>query len=266
MLKQNSTYRKRIALVTGASSGIGYAVASRLASSHLVVMSSKSEDRLNAAQNRISQEIPESTLDALTMDVRNTSEVELKVQEIAKKYGGIDILINGAGVAGGGITQDLTDALFEDIVNTNLVGVFRVTRAVLKYGGMHHQKWGRIVNIASTGGKQGVIFGAAYSASKHGVIGFTKSLGLELAKTGITVNAVCPGFVETSMAIQTRANYAKLWGCSIEEAKTKIEARIPVGRYISPIEVARLVEFLISEDSDGMIAQAINVCGGLGNY
>jgi ketoreductase len=131
---------------------------------------------------------------------------------------------------------------------------------------MLERRWGRVIHIASTGGKQGVMYAAAYSASKHGVVGFTKSLGLELAKTGVTVNAVCPGFVESSMAAGARQRYAAIWRCSEDDAKQRIEARIPLGRYVVPNEVTGLVRYLASPDSAAVLAQAFNVCGGLGTY
>jgi ketoreductase len=125
---------------------------------------------------------------------------------------------------------------------------------------------GRIISIASTGGKQGVVHAAPYSASKHGVVGFTKALGLELAKTGITVNAVCPGFVETPMAEQVREHYAAIWGVDEAEAHARITTRVPIGRYVEPAEVAAMVEYLIGPGAAAVTAQALNVCGGLGNY
>jgi ketoreductase len=125
---------------------------------------------------------------------------------------------------------------------------------------------GRIINIASTGGKQGVIHASPYSASKHGVVGFTKALGLELAKSGITVNAVCPGFVETPFAGKAREHYAAIWGVDEEEARNRIVARVPIGRYVEPHEVAAMVVYLVGPAAAAVTAQALNVCGGLGNY
>jgi ketoreductase len=122
------------------------------------------------------------------------------------------------------------------------------------------------VNIASTAGKQGVVLGAPYSASKHGVVGFTKALGLELAKSGVTVNAVCPGYVETPMAQRIREGYAEHWGVTEADVLAKFEAKIPLGRYTTPEEVAGLVCYLTSDTADAITAQALNVCGGLGNF
>lgn len=174
--------------------------------------------------------------------------------------------MNCAGRSGGGVTKSLTDELWLDVINTNLNSVFFVTRAALKSGTL--ASGGSIINVASTGGKQGVSHGAPYSASKHGVVGFTKALGLELAwdKADITVNAVCPGFVETEMAAKVRGNYAKLWNVTPDAAKQRIEARVPIGRHIEPDEVAAMVSYLASDKARGVTAQAMNVCGGLGNY
>ena len=132
---------------------------------------------------------------------------------------------------------------------------------------MRERGRGRIINIASTGGKQGVVLGAPYSASKHGVVGFTKALGNELAPTGITVNAVCPGYVETPMAQRVRAGLRRPLR---HHARTTIlerfQAKIPLGRYSTPEEVAGLVGYLASDTAASITAQALNVCGGLGNF
>jgi ketoreductase len=182
------------------------------------------------------------------------------------RFGPVSVLVNNAGRSGGGVTADIPDELWRDVIETNLNSVFFVTREVLTTGRMQTLGWGRIVNIASTGGKQGVVLGAPYSASKHGVIGFTKALGLELAKTGLTVNAVCPGYVETPMAQRVRQGYAAHWGITEGEVLTRFEAKIPLGRYSTPEEVAGLVRYLVSPAADPVTAHAINVCGGLGNY
>jgi len=164
------------------------------------------------------------------------------------------------------VTADIDDSVWYDVIETNLNSVFRVTREVLARGGMRDMGWGRIVNIASTAGKQGVVLGAPYSASKHGVVGFTKALGLELAKTGITVNAVCPGYVETPLAQRVRQGYAAHWGVSEADVLSRFEAKIPLGRYSTPDEVASMVGYLVTDCAAPVTAQAINVCGGLGNF
>src|SRR5207248_10900413 len=147
-----------------------------------------------------------------------------------QRYGPIDVLVNNAGCSGGGVTAEITDELWLNVIDTNLNSVFRVAREVLTAGGMLELGAGRIINIASTGGKQGVVLGAPYSASKHGVVGFTKALGLELARTGITVNAVCPGYVETPMAQRVRQGYAEHFNTTEEAILERFEAKIPLGR------------------------------------
>jgi ketoreductase len=198
--------------------------------------------------------------------VTQPAQVQAMVASVASRPGGVRVLVNSAGRSGGGVTKDISDECWLDTINTNLNSAFFVTREVLRSGAM--QRGGSIVNIASTGGKQGVVHGAPYSASKHGMIGLTKALGLELARDGadITVNAVCPGFVESDMAQQVRRNYARLWDVTEEEARRRIEARVPIGRYIQPDEVAAMVSYLASDKARGVTAQAMNVCGGLGNY
>jgi ketoreductase len=192
--------------------------------------------------------------------------VHALVTGAVERFGPIDVLVNNAGRNGGGITAELSDELWYDVIDTNLNSVFLLTREVLTVGGLSEKSWGRIINIASTGGKQGVVFGAPYSASKHGVVGFTKALGLELAQTGVTVNAVCPGYVETPLAGRVRQGHAEHWSVSEAEVLAKFEAKIPLGRYTSPEEVAGLVGYLTTEAAAPITAQAINVCGGLGNY
>ncbi len=120
--------------------------------------------------------------------------------------------------------------------------------------------------LSSTAGKQGVVLGAPYSASKHGVVGFTKALGNELAPTGITVNAVCPGYVETPMAQRVRQGYAAAYDTSEDAILEKFQSKIPLGRYSTPEEVAGLVGYLASDTAASITSQALNVCGGLGNF
>lgn len=131
---------------------------------------------------------------------------------------------------------------------------------------MVERKWGRIINVASMGGKVGIPFAAAYSASKHGVLGFTKALALELAKTGVTVNAICPGFVDTDLSRDAMDRHGKLLGVSAEEALKRFMAHVPLSRYIQPEEVAPLAVYLASDLAAPIIGQAFNICGGIGSY
>jgi ketoreductase len=217
---------------------------------------------------RTSKELHEDGLDVhgTACDVTSTEDVRSFVAAAVEHFGRIDVLVNNAGRSGGGVTAQLSDELWNDVINTNLNSVFLVTREVLNRGGMQERGYGRIINIASTAGKQGVVLGAPYSASKHGVVGFTKALGKELAPTGITVNAVCPGYVETPMAQRVRQGYAAAWNTTEDAILDKFVEKIPLGRYSTPDEIAGMVGYLASDSAASVTAQAMNVCGGLGNF
>ncbi len=255
----------RVALVTGATSGIGRATATALAAQgHPVFVCARSSDAVTATVKELRDEGLD--VDGTVCDVRSPGGVSALVQACVDRFGRVDILVNNVGRSGGGVTADIPDELWSDVIETNLNSVFRVTREVLNAGGMRTRDWGRIINIASTAGKQGVVLGAPYSASKHGVVGFTKALGNELAPTGITVNAVCPGYVETPMAQRVRQGYAAAWSTSESDVLRRFQQKIPLGRYSTPEEVAGLVGYLATDTAGSITAQAINVCGGLGNF
>ncbi|WP_040803412.1 SDR family NAD(P)-dependent oxidoreductase [Nocardia concava] len=259
------TTAQRVALVTGATSGMGLAITESFAAQGIsVFICARDQQRLLDTTKRLQDE--GHAVDGITCDVRDATQVREYVDAAVERFGPVDILVNNAGRSGGGETAQITDELWLDVVNTNLHSVFFATKAALTAGGMLERGSGRIVNIASTGGKQGVVHGAPYSASKHGVVGFTKALGLELAKTGITVNAVCPGFVETPMAERVREVYSGIWGVDTDEVHARVSARVPIGRYVEPTEVAAMVDYLVGPGAAAVTAQAMNVCGGLGNY
>ncbi|RKE21272.1 SDR family NAD(P)-dependent oxidoreductase [Streptomyces sp. TLI_171] len=259
------TSEQRVALVTGATSGIGLAVARGLAASGLAVfICSRSEESVELTVKELRAEGLE--VSGTVADIRKPEQVKTLVDAALEQYGRIDVLVNNAGRSGGGVTAQIADELWYDVIDTNLNSVFLTTREVLNRGGLQERGWGRVVNIASTGGKQGVVLGAPYSASKHAVVGFTKALGLELAKTGVTVNAVCPGYVETPMAQRVRQGYAAAYDATEDQILERFQAKIPLGRYSTPEEVAGLVGYLVTETAASITAQALNVCGGLGNY
>ncbi|CUU59340.1 ketoreductase [Parafrankia irregularis] len=256
---------RRVALVTGATSGIGLETARALAAEgHRVYVCSRRAEAVAVTVEKLAAEGWEVAGDAC--DVTSPAAVDRLVSACVERFGPIEILVNNAGRPGGGATAEIDDELWRDVIDTNLTSVFLVTKRVLTIGGMTRQPYGRIINIASTGGKQGVVHAAPYSASKHGVVGFSKALGLELARTGITVNAVCPGFVETPMAAQVREHYSEIWGVETTEVHERITTRVPLGRYVAADEVAAMVRYLVSDAAGAVTAQALNVCGGLGNY
>ncbi len=260
-----SVQQTRVAVVTGATSGIGLAVARALATqNHHVFICARNAEAVQETVKQLSDE--GHIVDGTTCDVTSPADVRAFVQAAVDRFGTVDVLVNNAGRSGGGVTADLPDEVWYDVINTNLNSVFLVTREVLTTGGMRGKGRGRVINIASTAGKQGVVLGAPYSASKHGVVGFTKALGNELAPTGITVNAVCPGYVETPMAQRVRQGYASAYNTTEAAILEKFQAKIPLGRYSSPEEVAGLVAYLATDTAASITAQALNVCGGLGNF
>lgn len=252
-------------LVTGASGGMGRCIATTFAARGArVALLGRTLASLRAVAADIDANHGHAL--AIACDVRDPRAVDNAIDIALRDVGDIHIVVNCAGIGGGGHTVNESDEQWQNIIATNLHGTYYMTKRILHKSQMLEQHWGRIINIASTGGKQGVVHAAAYTASKHGVVGFCKSLGLELAKSGVTVNAVCPGFVETPMAEEVRANYARLYNITPDAMKTRIEQRVPIGRYVESREVAAVVAFLASQDAQAITAQAWNVCGGLGNY
>ena len=256
---------QRVAFITGATSGIGLACTHALLHDGFAVwVGSRNEDDVSQLVKNIHAN--DGIAGGATLDVAESASAESAVKRCIDHFGRIDVVVNNAGRGGGGPVTAIDDELWDSIVNTNLTGTFRVTREVLRHGGMAERGWGRVINIASTGGKQGVALATPYSASKNGVIGFTKALGMELAATGVTANAVCPGFVETPMAERIRQGHASHFNKSEHEIKAEFESRIPIGRYVDADEVAAMVSYLASPGADPVTCQALNVCGGLGRY
>ncbi|MGH9322976.1 MAG: SDR family NAD(P)-dependent oxidoreductase [Vicinamibacteria bacterium] len=247
------------ALITGAGRGIGRAIALAFAKEGAAVALGA---RRLAAAEEVAREISAAGGRplAVELDVTDSGSIERAKAEVAGKLGGIQILVNNAGIAGSVKVLAMDDAHWQSHMDVNLTGAFRVTRAFLP--GMVSAKWGRVIQIASTAGKVGFQYTAAYCASKHGLLGFTRALALEMAALGVTANAICPGFVRTDMASEAVRNIAVKTGKSESEAKRWLEALSPQNRLMEPEEVAAVAVLLASDEGRGINGQAINIDGG----
>ena len=195
---------------------------------------------------------------AVAMDIRDQKNVEEGIRRIVDRFGKIDIVVNNVGVSGVTPIDGKDTAVWIDIVNTNILGSYYVTRSSVA----HMPDGGRVIMISSVLGKFGVPGYTAYCTAKTGLIGFTRALALELAPRKITVNALCPGWVDTEMALTGMKNGAASQGISVDESRTQAMSRVPLGEMVMPDEVAALVAFLASDAGKNITAQAISICGG----
>jgi 3-oxoacyl-(acyl-carrier-protein) reductase len=238
----------KVALVTGASRGIGRAIALDLAREGAkIALNYQSSD---AKAQEVATEIAKlgGACLLLKANLADPKEARAMVKRAADHYGRLDVLVNNAGITREKSLRKMTDEEWAEVIQTNLNGMFACTSAAIPI--MSEQKYGRIVNISSMNGQIGAFGQANYSASKGGIIAFTKTAALELAKTGITVNTVSPGYTQTDM-------FAKV----PDNIQDQIKAKIPMGRFAKPEEIARAVTFLVA-DGDYITGQQINVNGG----
>ncbi len=248
---------EKVAFVTGASRGIGEAIARRFASEGArVALAARTE----AACEKIAGEIRRLGGDALAVgcDVTLRSSISRAVAAVAARWGRIDILVNGAGLGGPTPLADPDDSRWNAILSTNLTAVFQVTREAAPF----LPAGGRVLNISSVLGRFGVAGFAAYSASKHGVIGLTRTFALELAPRQITVNALVPGWVETDMAREGFRRIGEQTGGGEEEGRRIAAKMAPLGRVLDPEEVAGLAAYLASDEAGSITGQAITIDGG----
>jgi acetoacetyl-CoA reductase/3-oxoacyl-[acyl-carrier protein] reductase len=238
----------KTALVTGASRGIGRAIALELAREGAAVAVNYQNNEAKARE--VAEEIAKLGGSCLLLkaNLAVPQEARSMVNRAAEKFSHLDILVNNAGITRDKLLRRMTDEDWQEVINTNLNAVFYCTSAAIPY--MTAQSYGRIINITSMNGQIGAVGQANYSASKGGIIAFTRTAALELAKSGITVNAVAPGFTETDMFAAVPANL-----------QAQIKGRIPLGRFAQPEEIAKAVVYLAA-DGDYVTGQTIGVNGG----
>jgi 3-hydroxybutyrate dehydrogenase len=251
----------RVALITGGGRGIGRAIALAFASEGAqVAVAARSFEQVEQVAREITDKFSSRALPAVC-DVSDLASVEKLFKDFNETFGhGPDILVNNAGIAESAPLTKTTNELWQRHLAINLSGTFYCTRAALSH--MIARGWGRVINIASIAGKTGAPYIAAYSASKHGVLGLTRSVALEVALKGITVNAICPGYVDTEMTTRGIENITKKTGLSADQAMESIRKLSPQNRIIEPEEVAALALLLASNEGRGINGQAINVDGG----
>ena len=245
------------ALITGGGSGIGLAIARRLADmGAALTLVGREQRKLEQAI----RDLPGDAHDAMTCDVGDPAAVTALFGTLVQHGRAPQLLVNNAGFAASARVQDTSDAVWNETLRVNLSGVFHCTRTAL--ASLLAFPFARVVNVASTAGLIGYPHVAAYCAAKHGVIGFTRALALELARTQVTVNAVCPGYADTAIATQAIANIARSTGRSEAQAREALERRNPQRRLIDPDEVAATVAWLCLPESQSINGQAISLSGG----
>ncbi len=249
----------RVAFITGASGGIGGEIALLFAREGANTgLAARRVDKLES----LAAEVMALGRKAVVCrcDVMNNDDIVSAIRTTVKELGPIDILVNNAGIVTFEPVHRLPDEVWHRAMQINLTAPFVAIREVLP--SMIERKKGRIINVASVSGKIGLPFRSAYAASKHGVLGLTKSLAAETAMLGITANAICPTFVATEMWWESIGKFAEEMGKSYDEMSEEMRNRVPMKRFIEAREVAPLALYLASDDSAGMTGQSINICGG----
>ena len=244
----------RVALVTGGGKGVGAAIAHTLAADGMRV-ALMGRDR--AALERTASACGGFVVVA---DVADPAALDRGLAEVREACGTVSVLVHNAGIAPSAPLKATDDAIWEQTMAINVTAAFRLARALVP--GMVEAGWGRVINIASVAGLTGFAYTTAYCASKHALVGLTRALAAELARTRVTVNAVCPGFLETEMTERTVATIQGKTGRSAEEARRALEEVSPQRRLFQVEEVAHVVRMLCAEDARGIHGQAISVCGG----
>jgi NAD(P)-dependent dehydrogenase (short-subunit alcohol dehydrogenase family) len=241
---------RKLALVTGGGRGIGAAIARELAGAGArVIVCGRSKSDLDAIANEIGGV-------ALILDLLDRAATD----EVLASVGPVDVLVNNAGAAESAALDRTTDAMWDRIMELDATAPFRVTRALVP--SMIKVGWGRVINIASNAGVSGYGYTAAYCAAKHAMVGMTRALAVDLARTGVTINALCPGWVDTKMVDEAVTRIASKTGRSLDEARTSRAAMTPQKRLIEPNEVAHAALMLCAHAARGIQGQNIVIDGG----
>jgi NAD(P)-dependent dehydrogenase (short-subunit alcohol dehydrogenase family) len=248
---------RRTALVTGASRGIGRAVALRLAGEGARVVLAA---RDGAALEGVRAELPGSDHVVVRMDLADAGATAAALAEVRERAGRVDVLVANAGIAESKPYHRTDDATWERIMAVNATAVMRLCRELVPP--MVEAGFGRVVVVASNAAVTGYAYSSAYCASKHAVLGYLRAVALEIARTPVTINAVCPGWVDTQMASDAVANIAAKTGKSAAEAKGALERMSPQGRMVQPEEVAALCAMLVRDEARSIHGQAIALDGG----
>ena len=245
-----------LAFITGAGRGVGRAIALRLAhDGYAIAVVARSQPSIAAVADEIAA--AGGTGLALKCDVSNRGDVRQAVKEADQALGPIEVLVNNAGIAESAPFTSMDDELWERTLSVNLSGTYHCMRAVLP--GMFERRHGRVINIASSAGKVGFAYTAAYAASKHGVLGLTRSVALEAEPRGVTVNAICPGWINTDMTERAIDRIVERTRRNREDVRRTLEKMNPKGRLIEPGEVADVVAYLASKQGGSINGQAIDV-------
>jgi NAD(P)-dependent dehydrogenase (short-subunit alcohol dehydrogenase family) len=254
-----SDLRDKIVLITGGSGGLGSALARAFsAQACRVVITARDPQRLRATAAEMARYGAQVL--ALPCDISDRDAMLDLQKEIAARWGAVQILINNAGIARAVKFTDMPDDVWDAILETNLTGAYNCCKVFLPR--MLQAQWGRIINIASTAAKVGYSHATAYTASKHGLLGLTRSLALETARLGVTVNAICPGYIDDERTRENARIMAQRTGKSVEEILELFADSAPQKRLIAPDEVAALALLIASDKLGAMTGQAINVDGG----
>ena len=244
-------------LVTGGGRGLGRAIALAFAEpGSIVAIAARTRSEVDDTARAITACGARPV--ALAVDITDEGAVARAFEELRAIAPALDVVVNNAGIGGGQPIDETDTASWRRILDTNVWGTFLVTRQAVPM----LSDGGRVINISSVLGRFGVPGYTAYCASKHAVIGFTRALALELVRRNITVNAVCPGWVDTEMAAQGMQLGADATGVTFEEFRDKAIGAVPMGRIIQPDEVANLVRFLASPQAAAITGQTYNICGG----